>query len=65
MTAGENALWIAVYASSWHVSIGRLSPGSVTDDERARWCMAQADRALKASLLGSRSLSDHAWEVLG
>jgi hypothetical protein len=65
VTAGERALWIAVYAASWHQPTCRPSPGVVTDDERARWCMAQADRAVNSSRSTDRTVSDYASEVLG
>lgn len=65
MTPGERSLWLAVYAASWHQPICRVVPGIVTDDERAIWCMAQADRCVNASRAVDRRLSDVAVEVLG
>lgn len=64
MTRGEHALWISVCAASWHQSTN-APPGHVTDDARAIWCMAQADRAVLAMRRVNRALSDFAEEVIG
>lgn len=64
MTPGERSLWLAVYAASWHQpTCGPI--GVVSDEDRARWCMAQADRCVNASRAVDRRLSDAAVEVLG
>lgn len=47
MTAGERAVWIAVYAASWHAS-GAHPIGQVTDTDRAARCAQQAGRAVDA-----------------
>lgn len=47
MTDGERAVWIAVYAASWHESTGQ-EIGVVLDESRARWCARQATKALDA-----------------
>lgn len=47
MTAGERSLWLAVYAASWHVTMGG-PVGAPTDWDRARWCAGQASRAVDA-----------------
>lgn len=63
MTPGERALWIAVFGASWHQSTGGQM-GKVSDDSRALFCMAQADRAVTAVRCVGRELSDFAEEVL-
>lgn len=47
MTDGERTVWAAVYATSWHQSMGGV-PGVVNDRERSRWACRQAERALDA-----------------
>jgi hypothetical protein len=64
MTPGERALWLAVFAASWHQSTGGPM-GRVSDESRALFCMAQADRAVNAARRVDRALGDFAVEVLG
>jgi hypothetical protein len=51
MTPGERAIWVALYAASWHQPSGSATgvmAGVVADDDRARWCAQQANRGLAA-----------------
>lgn len=68
MTQSEKAVWIAVYAASWHKTVGG-EPGLVSDEDRARYAARQAGmalRALKAIATHESRLnsSDQAIEVL-
>lgn len=47
MTPAERAVWIAVYAASWHAP-GAYPIGHVGDVDRARWSVKQASRAVDA-----------------
>lgn len=48
MTPGELAVWRAVYAVAWFQPTSRVTPGHVTDRERARAAIEQANRAVIA-----------------
>ena len=63
MTPGERTLWLAVFGASWHQSTGGPA-GKVSDESRALFCMAQADRAVNAVRGCDARLSDYAEEVL-
>lgn len=47
MTPALRSLWLAVFAATWHETT-HSPAGSVTDEQRAFHCMAQADRAVDA-----------------
>jgi hypothetical protein len=47
MTEPERSAWLALYAAAWFQPTGG-DLGWVRDDERARWCAQQANRALAA-----------------
>lgn len=64
MTPALHSLWLAVFAASWHQSTGRPM-GYVTDEDRAIWCMANADRAVNAVVRVDKAVSDFAAEVIG